>query len=34
MIIYDNIGEGGYEETEKRIQELLEIKDVELTKEP
>ena len=33
-IVYDRIGEGAYEETERRIQELLGIADVAVTQEP
>lgn len=33
-IIYDHIGEGAYEETEKEIQELLGVSEVEITEEP
>ena len=33
-IVYDHIGEGGYEETEKRIQELLGVGEMEVTEEP
>jgi hypothetical protein len=33
-IVYDHIGEGAYEETEKRIQEILGISDMEVTSQP
>lgn len=33
-IVYDHIGEGAYEETERRIQELLGVSDMEVTEEP
>ncbi len=33
-IVYEHIGEGAYEETERRIQELLGISDMAVTEEP
>jgi len=34
VIVYDHIGEGAYEETERRIQEVLGLSDMDVTKEP
>ena len=34
VIVYDHIGEGAYEETERRIQEALGLSDMDVTKEP
>jgi thiol-disulfide isomerase/thioredoxin len=33
-IVYDHIGEGAYEETERRIQDLLGVTDMQVTQEP